>query len=244
MDTGKGVTVTANHRVRAHWPRLLLILALILPAAHDVRAQQNADEVRALIASYIERHNSHDLAGVMELYAEDAVFHLSMGRPPVAGRAAIRELERFDVAAQSTIYPQGIRVEQDAGLWRVHINGAIEHSEIFEAAGVSIVMAQGIRNAFVLRGGQIIELYQPALLPACSDTVLAAFSGLVQWLEESDDPRRHRLVANGFINLTPETIPHVILALQDWRGRTGWQPAPDRVSQCAGFTLESVQRAE
>jgi hypothetical protein len=150
--------------------RAYFISALLLLLASSA-------EARALLKDYIERHNSHDLEGVMELYAENAIFYLSMGRPPVHGRDAIIELERFDVAAQSTIYPQQATFERDGDLWRIHIGGAIEHSEIFEAAGVSIVMAQEIRNAFVLKDGRIVAINQPDLQPACTDTVLEAFRG-------------------------------------------------------------------
>ena len=171
----------------------------------------------------------------MALYAEEAVFYLSMGRPPVHGRDAIMKLERFDVAAQSTIYPQQASFERDGDLWRIHIGGAIEHSEIFEAAGVSIVMAQAIRNAFVLKDGRIVEINQPDLQPACSSTVLEAFRGAVAWLHETKDARQQRLVENAIIKLTPETIPDVIFLLREWRRETDTMPASAAMSECATF---------
>lgn len=220
-------------RCRVYLP--LAATAVLFVAAGNAAAQENPQQVRTLIKAYIERHNSHDLAGVMDLYAENAVFYLSMGRPPVSGREAITDLERFDVAAQSTIYPQGITAQRDGEVWRVHIDGAIEHSEIFEAAGAAIVRAQGIQNAFVLRDGKIIEIHQPDLVSACSGIVLEAFRGLVSWLAETGDPRQDRLVANGFINLTPETIPDIVIALREWRERTSSNPDPATVSACAAF---------
>lgn len=201
------------------------------------QAQDTEEQARALITTYIERHNSHDLNGVMALYADDAVFYLSMGRPPVHGREAIEGLERFDVAAGSTIYPQNVSVERDGKLWRVHIKGAIEHSEIFEAAGVSIVMAQAIRDAFVLRDSRIVAVHQPDLEPACSNIVLSAFRGAVAWLIAENDPRQEQLVENGFIKLTPATIPDVIALLREWRQTSGVKPDPLAMSACATFSL-------
>lgn len=217
--------------------RGILLLIPLLGACATAQAQDSEGEARALITTYIERHNSHDLKGVMSLYAHDAVFYLSMGRPPVHGREAIEGLERFDVAAQSTIYPQNVSVERDGELWRVHIEAAIEHSEIFEAAGVSIVMAQGIRNAFVLRDSRIVEVHQPDLEPACSTTVVSAFRGAVAWITAENDPRQEYLIENGFIKLTPATIPEVITLLREWRHTSGQKPDPIAMSACATFSL-------
>ncbi|MFK7828675.1 MAG: hypothetical protein AB8B57_02740 [Congregibacter sp.] len=216
--------------------RALLFLILLGPCTTSL-AQDSEEQARALIKTYIERHNNHDLDGVMSLYAADAIFYLSMGRPPVLGRKAIEGLERFDVAASSTIYPQDVSIEQDAGLWRVHIGGAIENSDIFAAAGVSIVMAQGIRNAFVLRDSRIIEVHQPELEVACTDTVLAAFRGAVAWLIERNDPRAEYLIENGFIKLTPATISAVVTLLREWRMSSASSADPKAVSACANFEL-------
>jgi hypothetical protein len=217
--------------MRGHFISALLLLI----ASSASRGQADSAEARSLLKDYIERHNSHDLEGVMALYADEAVFYLSMGRPPVHGRDAIMELERFDVAAQSTIYPQQVSFEQDGDLWRIHIDGAIEHSEIFEAAGVSIVMAQGIQDAFVLRDGRIVEINQPDLQPACTATVLEAFRGSVAWLHETNDGRQQLLVENGFIKLTPKTIPDVISLLREWRRKTNTMPDAATMSACATF---------
>ncbi|MFT7286533.1 MAG: hypothetical protein ACI87W_000639 [Halieaceae bacterium] len=217
--------------------RHALLLTSLLVVSTVCPAQDTREDALALITTYIERHNSHDLDGVMSLYAADAIFYLSMGRPPVHGRKAIEGLERFDVAARSTIYPQDVSIEQDAGLWRVHIGGAIEHSDIFATAGVSIVMAQGIRNAFVLRDSRIIEVHQPELEVACRDTVLAAFRGAVAWLIERNDPREEYLVENGFIKLTPATIPEVVTLLREWRISSGGAADPRAMSACANFKL-------
>lgn len=214
--------------------RLISVILLLLASSASL-AQTDAAEARTLLKDYIERHNSHDLEGVMALYAEDAILYLSMGRPPVHGRDAIMELERFDVAAQSTIYPQQVIYERDGESWRIHIGGAIEHSEIFEAAGVSIVMAQAIQNAFVLKDGRIVEINQPDLQPACTEAVLEAFRGAVAWLHETNDDRQQRLVENGFIKLTPETIPDVVFLLREWRRETGTMPASATMSACATF---------
>ena len=211
-----------------------VVLASLLGLS-SAQAQETAADALALVKRYIELHNSHDLESVMALYAENAVFYLSMGRPAVHGRDAIESLERFDVAAQSTLYPQEIRAERDGDFWRVHLGGVIEHSEIFEAAGVSIVMAQGIESGFVLRDGKIVELRQPDLEPACTEIVAAALRETAAWLVSVGDPRRTTLVANGFLRLTPTTIPAVVQALRDWRGATKTAPAPVAMSACARF---------
>ncbi len=216
--------------------RAWLLLSLLF-ACGTGQAQETEEQARTLIRTYIERHNSHDLQGVMSLYADDAVFYLSMGRPAVHGREAIEGLERFDVAAESTIYPQNVSVERDGERWRVHIGGAIEHSEIFEAAGVSIVMAQAIQDAFVLRDSRIIEVHQPDLEPACSNIVMSAFKGAVAWMSADNDPRAEHLVENEFIKLTPATIPEVITLLREWRQTSALKPEPSAMTACAKLVL-------
>lgn len=217
--------------------RLSAVLALLvcLGGSAPAVAQESTAAALALIKRYVEYHNSHDIDGVMDLYAKDAVFFLSMGRPEVRGKSAIENLERFDVAAGSTIYPQRLQVERDGDRWRVHIGGAIEHSEIFEATGASIVMAQGMDDAFVLRDGKIMEIHQPELEPACRDIIVPALRRAADWLVAENDTRAAQLVENGFLRLTPETIPRVVVALHDWRAATGVAPDPAAVSSCARF---------
>lgn len=216
-------------------PRSALFGALLLAGASLALGQSSEREARELLKSYVAAHNDHDLEAVMALYDRDAVFHLSMGRPPVHGRDAIRELERFDVAAGSTIYPQRVTVEADGDRWRIHIGGAIEHSRVFAAAGVTIVMAQPIRDAFVLRAGRIVEIHQPELEPACSETVLAAFRGAVAWLATRGDERLDSLVDEGRIRLTPETLPGVVDLLAAWRDAGNRASDGATVGRCARF---------
>lgn len=210
-------------------------LILCLLAAPGVVAQNSAEAAIGLVKHYIERHNAHDLNATVAMYDEDAVFFLSMQRPPVHGREAIRTLEQFDVVAGSTLYPQNLRAEQDGDRWRVHIGGVIEHSRIFEAAGATIVMAQGIDDAFVLQSGKILELRQPDLLEACTGIVLDAFRGASAWLQSANDPRSDALVKGEFLLLTPDTIPAVIAVIHEWRAETDYAPEPAAASACAGF---------
>ncbi|MEE4184787.1 MAG: ketosteroid isomerase family protein [Gammaproteobacteria bacterium] len=203
------------------------------------RAQTTAAEARQLLQTYVEAHNSHALDEVMQLYSDDAVFYLNSGRGPVRGRQQIRELELFDTVAGSTIYPQGLTFAEQADGWAVAISGALEHSEIFAAFGVAIVLAEPIREAFFLANGQIIEVHQPELAPACREVVLAGFVGLTDWLRRADPERAAVLTRAGRIHLTPATIPDVIAAIGDWRSATGWAPARSAVSACAGFTLDA-----
>jgi hypothetical protein len=215
--------------------QLLSACLLCLLARQPAAAQTSAESAIALVKDYIEHHNAHELDATASLYAEDAVFFLNMQRPPIHGRDAIRDLERFDVAAGSTLYPQALEAEENGGRWHVHIGGVIEHSAIFEAAGATIVMAEGIDDAFVFESGKIVELRQPELLPACRDIVLGAFRGAVDWLRSRSDPRREALVDGAFLRLTPDTIPDVVALLREWRADTGQAPAPATVSACAGF---------
>ena len=209
-------------------------LMLSLPAS----SQTTEAEARQLIQTYVEAHNSHALDEVMALYHEDAVFHLNGGRPAVSGKSAIRELELFDTVAGSAIYPQALVFTERDGAWTVDIGGAIEHSSIFAAVGVTIVIAEAIDEAFVLAGNRIIAIHQPELAPACLRAILSGFQGVTDWLIESGEESGGKLVRDGRIYLTPATIPGVVRAIRAWREATGWAPERADVSACAGFSAD------
>ena len=190
-------------------------------------------EARDLVEHYLDLHNAHRFNEVLDLYADDAVFQLNSGRPSVQGKEEIRKLELFDVYASSHLQPYGLEYEKKDGGWRVHIAGVIEHSRIFSALGMTIVVAQPVRNGFELRGGKIAKIVQPDLNPACTKIALGGFVGLVSWLEETSDYRAATLVTDGRLALKPETIPLIVDALKDWRSASGWKPESEDVRSCA-----------
>jgi len=209
-----------------------------LTTSQDAVAQKTEAEARQLIQTYVEAHNSHALEEVMALYHDDAVFHLNSGRPAVSGKSAIRSLELFDTIAGSTIYPQALVFTERDGAWIVDIAGAIEHSSIFAAVGVTIVVAEAIDEAFVLSDDRIVAIHQPELAQACRRAILSGFEGVADWLIESGQPAGAQLVRDGRIYLTPETIPGVVQAIKAWREATGWAPQRADVSACAGFSAD------
>ena len=59
----------------------------------------------AVVWSWIDCVVAQDLAGIVELYADDAAYHVAAWRPPVVGRDAIRAefARQFDVASGDEI---------------------------------------------------------------------------------------------------------------------------------------------
>jgi hypothetical protein len=207
------------------------LLWLALTFAAPVAAQTTAAEAIALAHRYHDTHNSHDLAATMALYAPDAEFQLNMGRPLVSGAAAITELERFDVIAESLLFPYHWRAEKAGETWLIHVDGVIESSRVFSALGLSVVVAVPEAPVLVLRGGQIVHVSQPPLRPACTDQIIAGFSALARWLE--NDGRANALVEKGRLVLTTETLPQILDLIGVWRTATKWHPDPAQVRACA-----------
>lgn len=218
------------------WQTLACVIVFLV--SRPGWAQATEIEARQLIQAYVEAHNSHALDEVMALYHEDAVFHLNAGRPAVSGKSAIRGLELFDTVAGSTIYPQALVFTERDDEWTVDIGGAIEHSSIFAAIGVTIVMAEPINAAFVLADNRIKAVRQPELAQSCLRAILAGFQGVANWLVDTGKQESAELVRDGRIYLTPETIPGVVKAILAWREATGWAPPRADVSACAGFPAE------
>jgi hypothetical protein len=199
-----------------------------------VRAQNiGTAEPEAIVERYLELHNTHQLNAVMELYAPDATFALNMGREPVQGRDAIRELERFDVYAKSTVQPHGLTYERRGSGWAVHLAGVIEHSDVFSALGMVIVRAEPTRDAFVISDGFIRLVTQPEIKAACRKIAGTGFAAMTKWLVETGDPRAPDVAPAGKLRLVPGTIPLVVSAITDWRRAAGWAPDPAEVRQCA-----------
>lgn len=173
-------------------------------------AQTNEDEALDLVDHYLALHNTHDLEGVMALYAEDAEFTLSQGRGTVKGRDTIRDLEMFDVVARSNLSPYGLSARWDGGVWQVDLEGVIEASAIFSAAGLPIVLAEPVKNGFSLRDGKIQAIVQPEIRTECVDSIFASFSLLINAAKIGGDPRLALIVDGGRLELTPKSIPIVI----------------------------------
>jgi hypothetical protein len=194
-------------------------------------AQTTELEALALVRTYLERHNAHDLNAVMALYADDAVFTLSMGRGDVSGKAAIRDLEMFDVLAGSFLSPFGLQARRKDGGWVVDIGGVLESSRIFRAAGLPIVLADPVKTGFTLRNGKIAAITQPEIRSACGAIILEAFQALAAHLTETNDPRAMLVLGeNERLNLTPETLTLVIKLLNDSPIPS---PSPSAQLECA-----------
>ena len=220
------------HRMRSGL--LALPLAIVTVATSNAQAQEMTElEARTLVERFLELHNQHRYEEVMILYAEDARFQLNGGRPEVRGKEEIRKLQLFDAYARSHLQPYGMRYEPTETGWTVHIEGVIEHSDVFSALGMKIVHAQPVRNGFDLSGGKIVRIVQPDLNPACSGIAMEGFSGLVAWLETSGDHRAGDLIVDGRLALVPSKIPLIVDALKDWRNSTGWSPQAAAVRECA-----------
>lgn len=211
------------------WLRTVLALLLAGPAM----AQTSEAEALALALAYHDTHNRHELAATMALYAEDASFQLNMGRALVKGREAIAELERFDAVAGSILMPYGWRVTPQGGSWAVHVAGVIEHSRVFSALGLDIVMAVPEAPVLILRGGRLIHVNQPPLHKACTGQILAGFSALAAWLGAAGRPLAPALAPEGRLVLKPELLPALLGEAAAWRAATGWRPEAAGVRACA-----------
>jgi hypothetical protein len=143
--------------------RLLLAPFFFVLLASPATAQTTPDAAIAAAIAYLDDHNRHDLAATMAHYSADAAFQLNMGRPRVTGVPAITELERFDAIASSILIPFGwsaVALPQGQG-WAVSVKGVLEHSRIFSAVGLPIVVAVPIAPVFHIREGRISYSHQP-----------------------------------------------------------------------------------
>ncbi|MCC5869906.1 MAG: hypothetical protein JJU27_15490 [Gammaproteobacteria bacterium] len=208
-------------------------LALAAAMASPVVAQESARDAVALIDAYIKAHNAHEPEETLSFYHQDAQFHLSMGRGVVEGIDDIARLEYFDAAAGSTLYPQQVTARREGEMWIVSLGYVIEYSDVFAAMGLKIVLAEGLDYAFVLEGGKIRSIVQPELKPACMQAMGTGFALLVDWLKDSDDPRRDVLLRDGSLYLTGDTAPILIQAVNDWRDASGWGPTREQAFECA-----------
>ncbi len=211
--------------------RLLLALALASPAA----AQTTPEAAIAAAIAYLDDHNRHDLAATMAHYDEGAAFQLSMGRARVAGLVAITELERFDAVAGSILVPFGWSATRlpDGKGWAVSVKGVLEHSRIFSAVGLPIVIAVPQAPVFHIRDGRITYSHQPPLQSACLAPIAAAFTGLAKWLTDTASPLAPALLKEGRLDLQPATLPVIEAQLARWRQASGWSPTPAQLRACA-----------
>ncbi len=207
--------------------------ALALFAAQPAAAQTSAPEAIALVESYLDAHNAHDLAGTLAHYHPDASFQLNMGRPLVRGRSAIAELERFDAVAESMLLPFGWSAAHDGKGWAVSVRGVIENSRIFSALGLDIVMAVPNAPIFVLKDGLIVQAIQPPLQAACLLPIQNGFTALATWLNATASPLAPTLTKEGRMVLKPELLPAIIEQIGRWRAASGWAPAPAQLRACA-----------
>jgi hypothetical protein len=195
-------------------------------------AEETEEGAIAAAKAYLAVHNEHDLERVMKFYAGDATFQLSNGRELISGRENIRELERFDAIAMSTLIPFGWSAQETTQGWEVSVRGVLENSTIFSAIGLNLVVAKPERPVFLMRNGLIQHSEQPDLLPACQRAALAAFYGVAKWLAERNDPRLPGLVSNGRLKLEPHLLPIVAQLITEWRNSTGWSPNTKEVWDC------------
>jgi hypothetical protein len=140
----------------------------------------------------------------------------------------------FDAMAGSVLHPFGVTFERRGTDWHMHAAGVLESSGVFRAMGLHVVRTQPVPSTLVIRDGRIIAVVQPELLPACTRTMVAGFATLTAWLQTSADPAGDLLLVDGRLDLRAATVAEIIAAITAWRARTGWQPAPADVAQCAG----------
>jgi hypothetical protein len=211
--------------------RLLLALLLASPAA----AQTTSEAAIAAAVAYLDDHNRHDLAATMTHYDDGAAFQLSMGRPRVTGVSAITELERFDAVAGSILilFDWSATALPDGQGWAISVRGVLEHSRIFAALGLPIVVAVPDAPVFHIRAGRITYSHQPPLQPACLIPIGAGFAGLAKWLEATASPLAPALLKEGRLDLQPATLPLIEAQLVRWRQASGWSPTPAQLRACA-----------
>jgi len=209
-------------------------------ATHVPLAQLTEEGAIAAAKAYLAVHNEHDLERVMEFYAEDATFQLSNGRALISGREQIRELERFDAIAKSTLIPFGWSARETPKGWEVSVRGVLENSSIFSAVGLNLVLAKPERPVFLIRNGLIQHSEQPALLPACQQAAMTAFDSVAKWLISRKDPRAPGMVINGRLKLEPYLLPAVAQLITEWRITAEWSPTTMQVWECGsvGAILE------
>lgn len=201
-----------------------------------------AEDAIAAAKAYIAQHNAHNLEIAMECYAPEASFQLSNGRAFILGRENIRELERFDAIAQSTLLPFGWSARKIDDLWAVSVQGVIENSIIFSAIGLKIVVAKPEKPVFLIHNGLITHSEQPSLLPPCQTAAFAAIAGVGKWMVENNDVRAKGLLDEGRLKLEPHLLPLVAQLISEWRIKTGWSPSVGQITGCGSVDATLVNQ--
>lgn len=234
-------TRVARRRLRTGLVVGLSVFSVFFSASPGVSAVDPSAAGLALVKQYLAAHNRGDGEAVLELYANDAVFHLSQSRGIVSGPAELRRLVEFDLAAQSHLGPFGASAETAGGVTRVSFKGVVERSAVFAAFGMSRVVTQPIRDAFVVSGDRITVARQPDLLPACRRVLTEAIPQYSAWLKANRPEIFERLMPGGMLKIEAPLVAPWVTTVRSWRAATGWNPNPADHAVCRGGKLPNIK---
>lgn len=231
-DLAQPTTRVAQRRWRAGFVLGLSLFGVLYPASPGMSAVDPPAGGLALVKRYLAAHNRGDGETVLGLYADDAVFHLSESRGIVSGPAGLRRLVEFDQAARSHLRPFGASVESAGGVTRVSFRGVVERSAVYAAFGMSRVVTQPIRDAFVVSGDRISVARQPDLLPACGRVLTDAMPLYSAWLKANRPEIFQRLMPGGKLQIEAPLVAPWVTTVRSWRAATGWRPDPVDHAAC------------
>ena len=100
----------------------------------------------ALVNTYAERANAHDIRAIMEMFAEDAQFEL-LGQAMLSGPAAIQALQEYDKGLNSTTAFYGCTADGLSATCR-----ASERNDWLEAAGLGEISYTSVVFTFTEAG--------------------------------------------------------------------------------------------
>lgn len=202
----------------------------------STRATDEQHAALAIVRGFLDAHNRHEVDAAVAFYHDDASFALSNDRGVVTGREGLLELERLDAQLGSWLSPHGLRVRREGEETIVSLDYVVEQSDIAQAVGVPLIVAEAVPRAFVIRDGRFRRVEQPRFAPPCARAMGSGFMGFIAWMNERADPRRDRLLRrDGGIVLTAATAPLWIAGIREWRSQTSWAPNEEDVLACARY---------
>jgi len=175
---------------------LIVFWLLISPGAAVVAAQTSPMEV---YQKYLDAYGRGDVAGIVALFADDAVFVGGGGcRPtPCVGQAAIRTAYERQLTGRYQLSLLDAQVDGETIRWRASVQNEATH-----AASVARIITTGTTD---VRGGKIVAL---RALPDPSDPETATF---IAWQARQAAPMPSQLPRAG------DVAPHTLDTLLGFR---------------------------
>jgi hypothetical protein len=185
--------------------RYTALVIIVLFAFSACNSTMSNEEV---LKAYIERHNNHDIEGVVELFHPRAVVELP-GRPPLN---EIRKIEAWDAAVQSRKMYESWEVQGDT----IIIGTIIERNNWYSHGGIRQVEYQP-GSMFIFREGKIFKIRSSDMTVESQQLIQDMFRNFLAWAQENKPGELARLMPNGAINLEEGNSKEWFLLMDEWQ---------------------------